>query len=236
MHRYIVYGLLPVLILALTTLPGTTVLAVSFADFSSITSSSFSKNPWYAANFIALAALIFFLALTYAGYKYSQNRETKNIDRHYEIVKHRQEKYAEVNPSAEGQKRQWFRLNTRAEFEWLPPHRPAQNKRPRYKRDQLIDISAGGVGFLTSETVECGNEIKLILHPGEGSPMYLNGTVVRVTPEEKGDDMIFSVGVCFDNIRTADQDRLLSWIIKRQRSAIKEEKTLSNMQFDDNDR
>lgn len=196
--------------------------ALTFNEFSSSVTSTFDSDPFAINRLIAGVSLVVFMFIIYAAFRMWKKQTDQAVDHHYELVKQRHEAYLEALRTGKGQKRQWFRLYSPAEFEWQPPHRPAQGKRPKFKQDRLTDVSAGGIGFTTSEVLEAGDRIKLILYTGEGSPMYLEGRVARVLPDPESGGLVSSAGVAFEGLTEAEQDRMLAWIARRQRDQLSE--------------
>lgn len=196
--------------------------ALTFNEFSSSVTSTFDSDPFAINRLVAGLSLIVFMFFIYGAFRMWKKQTDQAVDHHYELVKQRHEAYLEALRTGKGQKRQWFRLYSPAEFEWQPPHRPAQGTRPKFKQDRLIDVSAGGIGFLTSEVLEAGDRIKLILYTGEGSPMYMEGHVARVIPDQESGGLVSLVGVAFDDITEAERDRMLAWIARRQRDQLSE--------------
>lgn len=199
---------------------GGNAFALNFSEFSDTVTSSFSGDPFAPNRLIAGASIFVFIFLIYGGFRLWKRQAEQTVERHYEIVKQRHQAYMEAVKSGKGQKRQWFRLYAPAEFEWLPPHRPVPGNRPKFKQDRLVDVSAGGIGFLTTETLEAGDQLKLILYTGEGSPIFVDAHVVRVIPDKDSGGLMSSIGAAFDNLSEADRDRMIAWIARRQRDLI----------------
>jgi len=153
------------------------------------------------------------------------NSREKNIRRSArklrQIKEHRQ---MLMSKQASSQKRKWFRLATRAEFKWMPVDQDSQARHNRYTVDRLIDISGGGICFSTDKRLNPGNQIKITISTGQGDPIYLNGQVTRVSR----DNGSYKVAVEFIDIRAGQQDRIITWILARQRKAIHEEKPEKN--------
>lgn len=168
---------------------------------------------------IALAVLLgsFF-------YCYSTEKNVQRISRKLEKVKKRQQMLTSKQILSGKQKRNWFRLTTRAEFKWIPAEKASQVRSNRYKSDRLIDISGGGICFSTTEKLKSGDQIKLLLSTGTGEPLFLNGLVIRVS----ADDDINKVSVEFVGIRDGQRDKIVAWILARQRLIIHGEKPEKN--------
>lgn len=153
------------------------------------------------------------------------NSREKNIRRSArklrQIKEHRQ---MLVSKQAAGQRRKWFRLATRAEFKWMPVDQLSQARHNRYTVDRLIDISGGGICFSTDKILKPGNQIKIIISTGQGDPINMNGQVIRVSRDNDS----YKVAVEFIDIRAGQQDRIVTWILARQRKAIHEKKPAKN--------
>ena len=121
--------------------------------------------------------------------------------------------------SSNQQKRNWFRLRTNAEFEWLPNDKNLIESSKKYNIDHLIDLSGGGLSFETNKAINPGDEIVLLLSIGERTPLSLIGQVVRVEGEATR-----TVSIKFIGIRDGQRDRIVSWILNNQRNVIQEEK------------
>lgn len=165
-------------------------------------------------------AVIIFIIVVCAGviwfFYYNSSQEKKaqlNSHRQY------QEKKRTMKPSGQ-QKRNWFRLKTRGELMWIPAEQAIIAKNFKYKTDHLLDVSGGGLCFTTAEPINQDDEIRLILTLGEGNPITLGGQVIRVAEK----DGINTVSVEYIGIRDGQRDRIVSWILKNQRSNMQNEK------------
>ncbi len=225
------YQLIAFILLMLLAYPGEC-QAITFDDFSTTVNGAFASDPFAGNHLIALVSMILLALLVVVSFKWGWRKEIKNVDQHYEQVKKRHNQYMAAVQAGQAQKRQWFRLREPAEFEWLPPHRPSLARRPKYKSDRVIDLSAGGIGFTTTEVLELEDTIRLILYTDEKEPLYLSGRVVRILPDEQSGGMASLIGVSFDDMPESERNRLNAWLIKRQRDFIQKEKAQEQIQLD----
>lgn len=179
----------------------------------SITNSMSGNNVFSTKNMLALFMLILVFFLAYQLFKFSWKREEK---RSSERRSHR----VNLRPLSPLQKRYWFRLQTSSEFEWVTAEEAEKARRINYKKDQLVDISGGGLCFTTSEKLNSGDEIKLLLDTGTGKPMYLDGHVVRVDEVTDQEKTVNRVSVQFGELLEGERDRIINYIMDRQRDAV----------------
>ncbi|CFX52968.1 PilZ domain [Syntrophomonas zehnderi OL-4] len=162
-----------------------------------------------------IIAIILCIAVICAIYYYSVKEEETQRKSHML----RQEKMR-LQRSLSPQKRNWYRIKTRGEFMWIPSELAPKIRESKYKQDQLIDISGGGLCFSTAESVALGSEIRFILSLGEDNSIYLNGKVVRVMEK----DGMKQVSLEYIGIREGQRDKIIAWISKSQRNDIQKEK------------
>ena len=188
-------------------------------EVSGSISNSLSGNEVFSIkNILALLLMILIFFLAYQLFKMFWKREEK---RSYE--RRRQRVY--LRPLAPQQKRYWFRLQTNSEFEWVTAEEASKARRIRYKKDRLVDISGGGLCFITSEKLNPGDDIKLLLDIGGGKPLYLDGHVVRVDELTGRDKTVNKVSVQFGELLEGERDRIITHIMNRQRDTMQIKKT-----------
>lgn len=187
-------------------------------DISGSINDSFSGNQAFSIKNItvfAFAILIFYLVFVIVRIywareekEYSQKRRGRHLRR----------------TSARHQLRSWFRLMTNNEFEWVTAEKALISKKILYKKDRLVDLSGGGLCFLTEEKLNSGDELKLLLNTGGGKPLSLSGHVVRIIEEAGPDKVMYKVAVQFGKMLSGDRDKIISVIMNRQRESIQEKK------------
>lgn len=160
---------------------------------------------------ILICGIVIWVIYYYA----SQEKKTQrhSHEQHQEKIR--------LQRSSSQQKRNWYRLKTRGEFKWVPAELAPNVKENKYRHDQLIDVSGGGLCFSTAEPIANGDEIKLILSLGEKNPLVLNGKVIRAV-EDAG---VHTVSIEYIGIRDGQRDRIISWILKNQRNIMQNQKS-----------
>ncbi len=181
--------------------------------FNSPISDKFSLN----------ASIAIIISLVLLGLFFFYNTSEKNVrrtSRKLGRVKKSKQMLTSPQITSGMQRRNWFRLTTRAEFKWLPVDQTAQVRINRYKSDALHDISGGGMCFSTNEKLKSGDQIRILLYTGATEPLFLNGRVIRVNADNAND----KISVEFVGIRDGQRDKIVAWILARQRLAIHGEK------------
>lgn len=181
--------------------------------FNSPVSHKVSTNEVIITMASIALIILFFIAFSS---EQNKRRSTRKLSQY----KKRMQKKASRQPGMGQQNRNWFRLATKTEFRWIPAAQASRVRINRYKLDHLVDISGGGMCFTTRESLQNGDHIKILLATGSGDPLYLDGRVVRVV---FSDDM-YRISVEFDGIRDGQRDRIVAWIMERQRMILHGEK------------
>ncbi|MEN6347887.1 MAG: PilZ domain-containing protein [Syntrophomonas sp.] len=187
----------------------------SWDQFSDSMNYSFSGQR---SNMLALIFLVMGFVILFVIIRVYFNREEKAERLSRKAYREKRE----AQEKQPGQQRKWFRLKTSAEFRWIPTtmgDRVAENK---FINDRMVDISGGGLCFATAELLNPGDEIEFILNTGEGKPMRLYGIVARIIEQEE-DELVNHVSIQFAGLRNGERDRIVSWIMRRQRDGIHEE-------------
>lgn len=153
-------------------------------------------------------------------YYYTTEKNVRRTSRKLDQVKKHKQMLTSKQKTSVKQNRNWFRLTTRAEFKWIPIEQASQVRINRYKTDRLIDVSGGGMCFSTKEKLKSGDQIRILLSTGADEPLFLNGRVVRVS----SDNAANKISVEFVGIRDGQRDKIVAWILARQRLAIHGEK------------
>lgn len=188
---------------------------VTWHDVSRSINSSFSGDQVFSMkNAIALLVILVFILVAAIFHLFRPRKEKEKKD--YNQISWR--------PLNQQQKRKWFRLPTSAEFEWIPADNAFIVKKNQYKKDRLVDISGGGLCFTTAEKLNSGDQIILLLDTGGGKTLTLNGEVVRIEEEIDQDKAINKVSVQFGNLLSGERDRIVSFIMNRQRDTIQKKK------------
>jgi hypothetical protein len=191
---------------------------VEVNKFSSSFNEAFSGSQLLSMRNIVGFALILVFILAFVIFYILWSKKEKEI--------HQKSYKVSWRPLKQGQKRNWFRLSTSTEIEWMPAGEAASKAREiKYRRDRLVDISGGGLSFTTAETLNPGDEIKFLLDTGEDKPLTINGRVIRIFEEEAGQDgPVRRAAVQFADLLGGERDRVVSYIIKLQRDAIQKRK------------
>ncbi|MDD3363912.1 MAG: PilZ domain-containing protein [Syntrophomonas sp.] len=172
-----------------------------------------------------LSILILFILIiigTVLVFRWYGAREEEAQRNSYKLYKERQKQVARSLPGQQ-HNRKWFRLRTNAEFQWILSAQAEKAKEKDYKKDRLVDISGDGLCFITAEALNTDDEILIFLDTGEGKNLSLTGRAVRVVEETSQDIIMYNVSVKFGNVLAGERDRVVAWILKRQRAAIREE-------------
>lgn len=85
-----------------------------------------------------------------------------------------------------------------------------------------VNLSASGIRFVTTEPASEGDftELRLHLKDGEGGPVDILGTVIRISPP-RGAEEGTEVAVRFRHIEEGDRNRIIRYIFSRQRETIR---------------
>jgi len=186
---------------------------VTWHDVSRSMNSSFSGDQVFSMkNAAALLVILVFILGAVIFYLLWPRKEKEKKE--YNQISWR--------PLNQQQKRKWFRLPTSAEFEWIPAENASIVKKSQYKKDRLVDISGGGLCFTTAEKLNSGDQIILLLDTGGGKELTINGQVVRIEEENVQDKAINKVSVQFGNLLSGERDRIVAFIMNRQRDTIQD--------------
>lgn len=133
-----------------------------------------------------------------------------------------------LQASASHQRRQWFRIKTNQFIQWIQSLRASAARENQYNRDQLVDISGGGLSFTTHSVLSPGDELNFQLDIGGKKPLNFKGTVIRVQDDGDVVQPTFFVAIKFSELLSGERDRLVSWILKGQREELQETKIEDN--------
>lgn len=187
---------------------------VTYHDVSRSISDSFSGSR---VNVAGILLTILFFALVFLIFRLLWLRKEKELG---------QKRITRVTLRPKGQphKRSWFRLKTSAEFKWVLAEEAPRKNEEQYNMDRLVDISGGGVSFITGQKLNPGDEIKFILDTGKGKPMLISGRVLRSDQESEQNSATYKVSAQFGNLTNGERDRIVSFIMRRQRDITTQKK------------
>ncbi len=207
---YLVFLLLQMLVFALPCQA-----EVTWYDVSRSFNSSFSGEQVFSLRGVIIFLAIIFLILAVLIVNRLWLGKGKEPKRDQNQISWR--------PLGQQQKRQWFRLRTDAEFEWIPAERDFTVKKSHYKKDRLVDISGGGLCFTTAEKLDSNDELIFLLDTGGEKALTLKGQVVRIEEIDQ-DSAINKVSVQFGKLLSGDRDRIVSYVMNSQRAGINDKK------------
>lgn len=190
---------------------------VTYYDVSRSISDSLSGSRVSVAG---IFLTVLFFALVFLIFRQSWLRKEKELDR-------KRRTRITLQPKGQPHKRSWFRLKTSAEFKWVLADEAPRKKEEQYNMDRLIDISGGGVSFITGQNLNPGDEIKFLLDTGKDKPMLVNGRVLRTDQESEQNSTLYKVSAQFGNLTNGERDRIVSFIMRRQRDSAHKMEDLS---------
>lgn len=123
-----------------------------------------------------------------------------------------------------GQRRSWVRVKADMDFDYVVLDETG-NPMTEAKRAPVIDLSAGGLSFLSDEDLTAGRELLAFINLDEEQLLRVKARVVRVLKDPDGENR-WTVGVQFLNLREGDEERIVRWSIRRQREIIEKNKDL----------
>lgn len=187
---------------------------VTYHDVAGSITKAFSGDQLFTAKNLILSIItILFFALVFLVFYLSWLKKRKESSQSGGRIG--------LMPSDRHQRRNWYRLKTNMEFKWVAADETANHKDTGYKKDRLVDISGGGLCFKTTEKLKPGDWIKFIVNVGEGHILSADGRVLRSDKIPNQDIDTYRVSVEFGQIPSRERDKLISFIMKRQHSAIK---------------
>lgn len=111
-------------------------------------------------------------------------------------------------------KRQYYRLDELdmpAKFRIIQEDEAAGAEEGQFAGTSIRDLSAGGLSFMSIETVERGADVQVMITL-ENTDLHLFGKVMRATEASKG----FEVGIKFESIDQLEQDKIMGYIFQKQ--------------------
>ena len=205
--------------------------ALTWDDFAKSLSTTVSEGPGLSIVgllvFVLIILIVCLIVLILSLNRF-QHKNTQRLvsDRHK-----RKWAYSVVTlPEGEiPQKRMYYRLRADTALQWLPARSAYYaNNADEYYEDRLWDISAGGLSFVTQETLNLGDKLIFLFDYGGNAPLRLEGSVTRLeeTPDSNPqsytdeEQPCYNVGIRFNSILEDEREIIISWIMKRQRTSI----------------
>ncbi|WP_054694707.1 PilZ domain-containing protein [Syntrophomonas palmitatica] len=193
-------------------------LAINWDEFSGAVNKGFHENQVFGFDdFILLMVIILVGLIVVAIFRAQDAKKTNEMKRSFAEYKER----TIAASAGKQQHRQWFRLRTRAEFSWILASEAENAKPNKYHKDQLVDISGGGLSFVTAEELQSDDEIVLILDTGGAKPLNIKGRVIRTVEDKNGEDVKYTAAIQFIQLTPGQTDQIVNWIIKRQRETMR---------------
>ncbi len=87
--------------------------------------------------------------------------------------------------------------------------------------ESRINISAGGMGFLTANRYGVGDLLRVVLDLGQGSILRAQARVLHSDPLPRL-PTTRRIGARFVDLPPHDEDRLVRWILRRQAEHLKD--------------
>lgn len=191
---------------------------VTYYDVSRSINDAFSgKQIFSSKNIIGTVMTILFFVLVVLIFRLSWLIKEKELSQ-------KRQSRIKLRPLGQQRKRKWYRLRTNMEFKWMFAVEASKSKEKQYKNDCLVDISGGGLSFRTAEKLNPGDKIKLLLDLGGGKTLSTQGRVLRIEKEVEQNNAMYKISIQFEDLLNRERDRLVSFIMKRQRHSIQSKK------------
>jgi hypothetical protein len=196
---------------------------MTYSEFSQGLKSNLGNDQIFSmSGFIIFIIFILIIVGAVLLFRWYEAKEDEARRSSYKLYKERQKQVASSSPGQQ-HNRKWFRLRTKAQFQWILSAQAETAKEKDYQRDQLVDISGDGLCFTTAKALNTDDEILFFLDTGDGKKLTLTGRAVRIAEETNQYPAVYNVSVKFGYLRPGERDRIVAWILKRQRAAIHEE-------------
>ncbi|MEN6389937.1 MAG: PilZ domain-containing protein [Syntrophomonas sp.] len=194
-----------------------------WTEFARALNNSMGGHQVFTRNtFIVLAIIIVVTIVLFIMNRiYWRNRKEEIAQYEKRRLEHI-EQPARPKPSTSNQRRQWFRIKTNLLIKWIQSLRASTVKETQYNRDQLVDISGGGLSFTTHSALSPDDELNFQLDIGSKKPLNLKGKVLRVQDDGDTVQPTYFVAIQFSDLLSGERDRLVSWILKGQREELQE--------------
>lgn len=202
--------------------------AVNWNQFQGTVTKGFSNEDIYDTNKIyTLVISIIAIILIIIVFQWWSAQIKKQQQTSFKKYKEKQ-KESEAKSNDSTHKRKWFRLAVHAQLRWMTEDQADHVRENRYYVDNLVDISAEGLCFTTAEELLPGTHIRFILDIGEKRDLLITGEALRifdsneVVCDSEGQKIEKqNVAIKFGHMSAGDNERLISWITRRQRDAMK---------------
>ncbi|NLW92734.1 MAG: PilZ domain-containing protein [Syntrophomonadaceae bacterium] len=202
--------------------------AVDWNQFQGTVTKGFSNEGAFDTSKIAtlvISIMAIIIIIIVVQWWSAQMRKQQQIS--FKKYKEKQ-KEIEAKTQNPAQMRKWFRLAVNAQLRWMTEEQADHVRENKYFADNLVDISAEGLCFSTAEELLPGTHIRFILDIGEKRDLLITGEALRIfdSNEESYDSEgqkieKHNVAIKFGHMTAGDNDRLVAWITKRQRDAMK---------------
>jgi c-di-GMP-binding flagellar brake protein YcgR len=117
-----------------------------------------------------------------------------------------------LHPDSYDEKREYFRLTVQLPVDY----RLEGEETKSVPKPMNLNLSGGGVGFITQRTFNLGDTLVLRIVLPSTPPLTARAKVVRVAPLEK-DRASFSIGAQFTVLDSEDQERILKFLLALDR-------------------
>ncbi|ATW24303.1 flagellar brake protein [Candidatus Formimonas warabiya] len=117
------------------------------------------------------------------------------------------------------EKRRWFRLPVHMDLIYSKSNAGLAPGSTDFITAPLIDLSAGGLLFMTREKLSIGDLLNLMIEFTDHQKFLLVGKVLRVAPNQN-QDYPYQVGVQFVGIKEKEQDQIIKLLFQYQREQI----------------
>ena len=132
-----------------------------------------------------------------------------------------------IEPTIKIQKREGFRLNVEIEFEFYVIKNidieKSKTEDILLSKGKTLDISNGGLKFISNKDIELGDNIKILLNI-EGILIETLGNIIYKEEVNNKEENIFSYKCRFENIPQKYKEEISKYIFDRQRELLKKGK------------
>jgi c-di-GMP-binding flagellar brake protein YcgR len=116
------------------------------------------------------------------------------------------------HPDPYDEKREYFRLTVQLPVDY----RLEEEETRSVPRPMSVNLSGGGVGFVTQRTFNLGDTLVLRIVLPSSPPLTAKAKIVRMVPLQK-DQSSFSIGAQFTELDHEDQERILKFLLALDR-------------------
>ena len=136
-----------------------------------------------------------------------------------------------IEPTIKIQRREGFRLNIEIEFEFYVIKdidiEKLKTEGMMLSKGKTLDISNGGLKFLSNKDIELGDNIKVLLNI-DGVTIETLGNIIYKEEVNDKENNMFSYKCRFDNISQKYKEQISKYIFETQRELFKKGKALRN--------